>query len=255
MIPDFYEAVPISKGKANKLFLYVLHMVGANNLQVGFGMESVSKLQRAHIVGPQVHHHHAGVLSAWLRRHPHVTLTSEPTPRLHPFTSAMDNGANTEQGLEEFQALELSAGRYHSMVDDPDLSEDIAKRLADAIDRVHNRAFDHPQDWVMQFTELKDGRFVWFAYDGTIDKIRIGLGHYDNANNRVFGKFCYALHRAELPAFCASHFQMVDSMLPFWGLPPSWPTSCVGFLAGPPKQDFIRDLLLHADRIWPGQIP
>jgi hypothetical protein len=77
-------------------------------------VESASKLQRAHIAGPQVHEAHLPVFVDWLRDN-RIMLT-EQAGRIHPFSSNYTVDLNVR--LAASADLPLTIGKYLPLVDD-----------------------------------------------------------------------------------------------------------------------------------------
>jgi hypothetical protein len=249
---DAYERVNIQSTTQAALFLYACHYVETNHLQVGFGMESRSGLQVRHIAGPLVHEFHTYSLTSWLRRSGRIMLTDEPLGRIHPFSSTMDSDLPTLLSLAD--VMPLAANQFLPHLDDPLIERKVLRRLADAIERVHIKAWGHPRDWDVRHYECNDGRFVWMAYDSTIDKIRMGMGFHDAQNDKVYGEHTYAIAKREAPVFTAFHFQFIDAPLQFMALPPRWPSELSVFLHGEVKQGFATTFLKLADEVWPGEV-
>jgi hypothetical protein len=249
---DAYERVSIQPARQGALFLYVCHFVETNHLQVGFGMESRSGLQVRHIAGPLVHQFHSYPLTDWLRRGGRIMLTDEPLGRIHPFSSTLD--IDLVGMLPQVEVMPLSANQYLPHIDDPLVDRMVLKRFADAIERVHIKAWGHPRDWDVRHHELRDGRFVWMAYDSTISKIRIGIGFHDQNNEKVYGDHTYAVAKREVVAFTTFHHYYLDAPIQFMGVPARWPHELSVFLTGPDKQAFARTLVKLADEVWPGEV-
>lgn len=250
---DAYARVVIQSGIASSYFIYVLHYTDANHLQIGFGMEAKSGLQRAHIPGPNVHELHVEDVAKWFDDGGAIVLDDERPPRIHPFSSTMT--VNVPVKLATNSAIPLCAGRFISAISETTLqSEQFRTRLATAIRRVQLMAFSHPLDWDVQNHDLADGRFVWMAYDASLKKIRIGLGFFNEVEERQYGTHSYALGVREAPAFVAHHYHLLDAPLQFLGVPPRWPIGMSVFVTGPEKQRFAGALLTLADKVWPGQI-
>jgi hypothetical protein len=249
---DAYERVIIpTASKAMSVFLYALHYGDANYLQVGVGVESASKLQRAHIGGPQVHEAHLPVFVDWLRDN-RIMLLSEQAGRNHPFSSNYTVDLNVRLAASAY--LPLTIGKYLPLVDDIEVPAEVVRRFADAVERVQIKAYGHPRDWDVRFHELLDGRFVWMAYDDDLKKIRIGMGYYDEANQPVFGVHSYAVNQRDAAVFAAFHYSYLDKPIQFMGLPPRWPSGLNPFLYGPQKRDFSVEFMRLADRVWPGGV-
>lgn len=249
---DAYERVAIptaSNGMA--VFLYVLHFADANYLQVGVGVESASKLQRAHLPGPQVHEAHLPIFGDWLRG-TRIMLMAEQAGRSHPFSS--NYTVDLEKRLAVSGYLPLTIGKYLPLVDDIEVPEKVVRDFADAVERVRIKAYGHPRDWDVQFHELLDGRFVWMAYDDDLKKIRIGMGYYDEANQPVFGVHTYAVNQRDAAVYSVFHFTYLDKPIHFMGLPPRWPTGLNPFLYGEQKRDFAVAFMRLADKVWPGGV-
>lgn len=250
---DAYDRVVIQSGVASSYFIYALHHTDANHIQVGFGMEAKSGLQRAHLPGPNVHEFHVEALAKWLEAGGSLVLGDERPPRIHPFSSTMD--INLPEKLAESEVIPLTAGRFISAISDTTLrSEQFRGQLAAVIRRVQLMAFAHPLDWDVQHHDLADGRFIWMAYDATLKKIRVGLGFFNETGDRQYGTHTYALGVREVPGFVAHHFTLLDAPLQFLGVPPRWPPSMSVFVTGPGKQGFTGALLTLADKVWPGQL-
>lgn len=255
---DAYERVLIQEtaGKGNSLFLYALHYANSNHISIGFGMESKSGLQKAHLPGPNVHELHAQLLAEWLRDGGIVGLIEDKTPRTHLFTSALDayENINYRQFLKNTSVMHLTAGRYMPLVVDARIWPERASAFADAVSRVHSKAFGHPLDWDVQNHSLRDGRFVWSAYDSDLGKIRIGMGYFDESNIPLYGAHTYACSQREMASFVALHYHYLDAPLQFMGLPPRWPDTLNPLVTGKTKQAMVTALLKHADTIWPGEV-
>lgn len=255
---DAYERVLIQEtaGKGNSLFLYALHNANSNSISIGFGMESKSGLQKAHLPGPLVHQLHSQLLSEWLRSGGMIGLSEDKSPRTHVFTSApeIDGTLDYRAILASNKILELTAGRYMPLILDARVWPDRASAFADALDRVHAKAFGHPMDWDVKNHSLCDGRFVWSAYDSDLGKIRIGMGYFDESNIPMYGAHTYACSKREMASFVALHFHYLDAPLQFMGLPPRWPESLSPFVTGKTKQAMVTSLLKHADTVWPGEV-
>jgi hypothetical protein len=250
-----YERV-LLKGGANRLFLFALHMEDANSLQIGFGMETINELQRAHITGPLVHKYHLTPFIAWLKGLSPITgigLTQAVEGKRHPLSSAGQTVDEYRDLLAQTPQLVLAAGRYLPMamsvraVDRPVV-------FAEAIERCRISAFGHPLTWDTQHVELNDGRFVWLAYDDDIDKIRIGMGYHDERNEKLYGLHTYAVGVTDAADFATHQYLYLDAPLQFMGLPPGWPIEMDRWLTGALKQKVMTDLVRLADRVWPGQV-
>jgi hypothetical protein len=253
---DAYERVLLPcDSQAMSIFLFAAHSKDANSVQLGFGTESASKLQRAHIFGPLVHELHVTPLTTWLRRRGRINLLETlPPAKHHPLTSGGLTDHEYARLLNFEGRMDLAVGRFAPLVDEPLVLASVIDRFADAIDRVRIKAWGHPADWDVRFIELKDGRFVWAAYDEEIKKIRLGLGFHDASNEKAFGLHSYALGVHEAAAFAAFHFLYLDAPLQFMGLPPRWPHALSPFVIGKEKQAMARDFLKLADEIWPGEV-
>lgn len=248
-----YERMEFQAARAFHVFLYVAHFNEANHLQIGFGVESASGLQRTHIAGPQVHELHVKLMADWLRRHGTPLLVEDnPGPRGHPFSSTMNIDLEKRMAVEKF--LPLYAGKYMPLVVWPELTRGQSERFGDMIQRVANRSWHHPLDWDVRHASLKDGRFVWMAYDSDLKKIRLGLGFHGENNEAQYGKHCYAIAKREINAFAAHHFHLVDAALQFFDLPPRWPSTLSPFVLGATKQAFIVELVKLAEEVWPGEL-
>jgi len=250
-VPIFTDLTGTTKG-AHKFFLYAVHFTDANHINLGFGTESQNGLNMAHMPGPVVHELHISQLTDWMRGGGLVRITEPTKLRTHPFSSIYD--VDMTLLLQTEHELPLTAGRYFPMLTEVQLSSIDMRRYADAIDKLRIKAFGHPMDWDVKFSDLADGRFVWMAYDNDIQKIRVGMGYHDAANERVFGTHSYAVSQREAAGFAAFHHYYLDAPLQFMGLPPRWPHGLSPFLHGKIKQTFARDFLLLADVIWPGGV-
>jgi hypothetical protein len=247
---DYYDRVLIQPARVMKSFLYVAHFTGANHLQVGFGVESQSELQRAHLPGPNIHELHTATFSDWLRRSGSIVLNDAKPERIHPFSSTMN--VDLPKKLDNTTEIALNAGRYLPLLLNTRVTPERIEAFAAAIDSVAVAAFGHPMDWDVQHIELNDGRFVWLAYDATIKKVRIGMGFHDERNVKQYGMHSYAVSRSGAEEFAAFHFYYMDAPLQFMGLPPRWPEGLSPFLTGKAKQDFAARALREVfDKVWP----
>lgn len=253
-ILDGYERVLIQSARVSTSFIYALHFTDANHIQIGFGNETKSGLQRSHIAGPNVHEAHIEPLAEWLDNGGGFELTDLWfRPRIHPFSSTMD--VNFHEQLLTHQHIPLYAGKYLAIQDATRLDqESFRSKFAAALRNIKLAVFPHPLDWEVEDANLNDGRFVWMAFDADLNKIRLGLGFYDEHNTRRFGEHTYALAWNEIASFVAHHFTMMDAPLQFLGLPSGWPTGLTYFVSGTAKQAFAEKLLHYADKVWPGKI-
>lgn len=251
-----YQRTPLKASGANHLFLYALHQDENNSLHIGFGMESINELQRAHITGPQVHEYHVTAFVEWLATRDPVDgllLREAIEGKRHPLSSAGQTVAQYRDLLAQTPCLELAVGRYMPLV----ATIKAIGRLdafSQAVDRCRIDAFGHPLDWDVQHVDLPDGRFCWMAYDSEIEKVRLGMGFHDDGNDKMYGLHTYAVGLTEVGAFAASEFAGAERALPFMGLPPRWPTTMSPFIAGKDKKQVIGALVRLADRVWPGQV-
>ncbi|UTC29051.1 hypothetical protein MARCHEWKA_05420 [Brevundimonas phage vB_BpoS-Marchewka] len=251
-----YERTPLKATGASRLFLYALHQDENNSLHIGFGMESVNELQRAHILGPQVHEYHVSAFVDWLASRDPVDgllLREQVEGKRHPLSSAGQTVAEYRALLDRTPCLELSAGRFMPLVATIKAIGRLAP-FAQAVDRCRIDAFGHPLDWDTQHLDLPDGRFCWMAYDSEIEKIRLGMGYHDGDNEKLYGLHSYAVGLHQVAGFAASEFAAAERTLPFMGLPPRWPETMSPFVNGKDKKLVIGALLRLADRVWPGQV-
>jgi len=254
---DAYERLMLPGDlKVSTIFLYALHFEEANHLQVGFGTETKSGLNRAHIAGPAVHELHVPALAACLKQHKRVGLVGAPAPwnLQHPWSSTGNTVDGYSELLEEEPTLWLHVDRYEPLVENITVEPDLVDRFADLILRVRNKVWGNPIDWDFRHVELLDGRFLWLCYDSTIEKIRVGMGFHSPENEKQYGMHTYAIGKGEIAQFCAFHYLYLDGPIQFMGLPARWPHELSPFLAGEPKQDFAKGLLRLADEVWPGEI-
>jgi hypothetical protein len=242
------------QGQGSVFFLYAANFKDSNNLQIGFGYESGTGLQRSHIAGPLVHEHHVTAFTDWLRTERRVELVSTLYKRSHPLTSSGQTEAEYKERLGDNEALRLNIDRFEAMIDDFTVTPDRVERFSDLILRIRNKVWGHPADWDVRHVELLDGRFVWMAYDNEIKKIRVGLGFHSPANEKQYGLHTYAIGKAEAAQFSAFHYTYMDAPLQFMGLPPRWPSELSPFLLGDEKQKFATGFLKLADEIWPGEV-
>lgn len=250
-----YERV-LLKGGSTRLFLYALHTEESNNVQIGFGMETINELQRAHIAGPLVHEYHLDPFIDWLKTLSPVLglcLVPEVEGKRHPLSSAGQTVEEYRAQLAQTPQLVLATGRFMPLAMSVRALDRLAP-FADAVARCRIEAFGHPLTWETRHVELKDGRFVWLAYDHEIDKIRFGMGYHDAQNTKLYGLHTYAVGVDQVAPFAAHHYLMLDAPLQFMALPPGWPMEMSHWLTGEQKQALVRDLVKLADQVWPGQV-
>jgi hypothetical protein len=250
---DAYERVTIpTEGKANTVFLYVAHFYGSNHLVIGAGSESASRLQRSHLPGPMVHQDHIDALIAWAGQGRIEFREETGRERVHAFTSTMN--VDLPARLEQTDLMTLSIGKFLPLLASAEVPQAVVQQLAIAISRVRIKVFGHPADWDVRFCELNDGRFVWMAYDLDLDKIRIGMGFHDEANQKQFGVHAYAVGKRDAATYGVHHHHNTEIAIQFVGLPPRWPQALNPFLHGEPKARFAVEFIRLADEVWPGEV-
>lgn len=252
-ILDGYERVLIQSARVSTSFIYALHFTEANHIQIGFGQESKSGLQRTHIGGPNVHELHVEPLAKWFDAGGGFELTDEKRPRIHPFSSTLDIDFHAQ--LASHQFIPLYVGAYVSTQDAARLDqESFRTKFAHALRSIKATVFPHDMDWEVECADLNDGRFIWMAFDADLNKVRLGLGCFDENNTRQFGSHTYALAWQEISTFVSHHYTLMDAPLQFMGLPSKWPLGVSPFVSGAAKQGFTSKLLHYADKVWPGKI-
>lgn len=251
---DAYEKTLI-KGGPTQMFLFALHLEDSNVLQIGVGVESSNALQRAHLTGPLVHEAHVTPFVEWVKGldpFDGLLLCEKVEGKRHPLNSLGQTVGEYAALLAETPCLELGVGRYLPLA--ATVSTGRLDDFAKTIERARVKAFGHPLTWDTQHVELRDGRFIWLAYDDDIDKIRFGMGYHNAENEKQYGLHTYAVGSRDLGGFVAHHFMLLDAPMQFMGLPPRWPETCSPFLFGPLKQRVMTQLLKLGDRIWPSKI-
>lgn len=246
---DAYARAYIRKGTINT-FLYAAHTLDANYIQLGFGMETADGLQRSHIAGPTIHEFHIPAFLDWLETGT-IQFLDELPYKSHPVSSTY--GGNVIELLQVMPVMQFASGRFTPLLQDKDLTlypEELGQ-FARAVSHVQIKAFGHPLDWDVKVVELLDGRFLWFAYDEEIKRVRLGMGFYNDANERQFGTHDYALGLLEAPPFIAECYASPDTPIQFMGLPPRWPSSLNPFVYGDAKRKLAVELLRLADMLWP----
>lgn len=218
-----YERVSMGDlgGRCPQTFLYVLHFENANYLQLGVGYESTSGLQKSHLPGAPVHAAHVLELVETMRA----------------------SGA-----------VQADPGRFAPLFGDPRVEGVVVDRFAAAVARVHTQAFGHPLDWEVVHAELLDGRFAWLAYDQELDKIRIGMGHHDASNNKVYGEHAYATGAMQSAEF-ACKLAADDKPLRMMGMHSSYMAAGMSPVLGEDEKATLAVHLIRlADRVWPGRV-
>lgn len=251
-----YERTPLKATGATRLFLYALHQDESNSLHIGFGMESLNELQRAHILGPQVHEYHVTAFVEWLASRDPVDgllLREALDGKRHPLSSAGQTVSQYRDLLAQTPCLELAVGRFLPLVATIRAIDRLAP-FAQAVDRCRISAFGHPLDWDTRHVDLPDGRFCWMAYDSEIEKVRLGMGYHNAENEKLYGLHTYAVGLQQIGAFAATEFETDERPLPFMALPPRWPDTMSPFITGKDKKRVIGALVRLADRVWPGQV-
>lgn len=246
---DAYCRSTIRAGALNT-FLYAAHTKDANYIQLGFGTETADTLQRSHIAGPTLHEFHIPAFMDWLETGT-IAFVDELPYKQHPISSTY--GGDVIELLKVMPVIEFEVGRFAPLLRSEDLflrPEELGQ-YGKAVEHVQIKAFGHPLDWDCKIVELLDGRFCWFAYDHEIKRIRLGIGFYDDANERQFGTHDYALGVLEAPGFIAECYAAPMAPIQFMGLPPRWPAALNPFVFGEAKQKLAVELLRLADMLWP----
>lgn len=208
-------------------FMYALAFKNANYIQIGIGFESLNGLQMTHVKSADLHHSCAVEQITESMTQGNTALL---TGKLAPFFDGMN-------------ALHLNA--------------DACQVLLRMVAEVRDEAFGHPMDWEPEFIELLDGRFIWITYGQDIDKIRIGMGFYDESNTPRYGAEAYAVGVNNVADFAVENFiaaRMPESPLAFMGRPVGFPPQMSGHIFGDHRQCLAVLLIKLADKCWPGRV-
>uniref|UniRef100_A0AB74UGU0 Uncharacterized protein n=1 Tax=Caulobacter phage BL57 TaxID=3348355 RepID=A0AB74UGU0_9VIRU len=213
-------------------FLYALVTTETNSIQVGLGHESVSGLNVTHVMTMNLKPGFAYEVADQIEREGFVFKAG----KLAPFF-----------GVDK--TLEINPHMFINL----EGTQTITKLLAEAIRMAHDEVWGHPLDWEVEKVDLGDGRCVWLSYDGTIDKIRIGLGYYDDTNTAILGDQSFAIGKRAAGDFAVDTWTR-PGLLNFFALPPRWPHTFKRFIAHTDKQNVAKAFLKLADKVWRGEV-
>lgn len=219
-----YRRVPL-KTFPQGGFAYALVHEGSNYIEIGLGHESVNGLQLTHVPGEKLHH-------SWA------------VSRLDEARKAGYNGLPVGRLREHFGVTE---GDLYAM------SDPAFDVLAGHVKELRDEVWGHPLDWNPVRLDLCDGRFVWLMYGSEVDKIRIGLGFYDERNEPVMGEAAYAIPKSYAAEFACEKF-LSKGITPFFATPINWPRQMDRFVSGDDNAAMAVLLIRMADEVWPGQV-
>lgn len=208
-------------------FAYVLYFEAGNCLFLGMGHESRNGLQLAHVPGPQVH----AVYCHEVADNIEANGILLPTARLAAF-------------FEEQEQFPIGANG---------LNPQQAKWFADLIRKVHDRIWGHPLDWEPTFVDFADGRFVWVAYGEDVGKIRVGIGFFNDSQERILGDACYMIPLHYVAEFVTEAFMRPVGMY-YFAKPPRWPAGWDTTTDDVQTRRVMREVLKLADKVWPGEV-
>ncbi len=204
-------------------FAYALHHEGSNFIQVGVGYESPNGLQLTHVATDNIHQFHIIQLA---------------------------NAISADGAQSGFVTGKLAA-----FFDDAEfvaLQPAQLKRFAGLLREVYGEAWGHDLDFQPQFVDLEDGeRFVWLMYGSDIDKIRLGIGFTDEAEQRHLGDHSYAIGCPHAASYAIEQFVGVSSL--YYAKPPGWLTRDT-MVNGPDSRAVGIAFLKLADQVWPGKV-
>ncbi|AFU86604.1 hypothetical protein D869_gp310 [Caulobacter phage CcrRogue] len=129
----------------------------------------------------------------------------------------------------------------------------VTSLLAEAIRMAHDAVWGHPEDWKVDEVSLGDGRLIWLAYDSAIDKIRLGIGYYDDTNTAILGDQSFSVNQRMAGDFVVDAYTKPGVMF-FYALPPRWPLSMARHIGHENKQKVAKAFLKMADRVWRGEV-
>lgn len=224
---ECYERVVLTARKGGTTrFLYAAYLDGSNNIQVGFGVESASGLNRQHIGTIFVHELHVLDLVDHIERLRPEAIQLVPG---YPPSRVAHDRSSTGQTCAEYRTLlkglvdklVIYTGD-HEMADTvvtPEMVSELSRALRDVALNGFNIAKEHD---ILRY-DLLDGRFVWALFDEEYDAIRVGMGYYDADNDPHYGGTTYALTPEKLHRFAHSIRSGEMAVMPFAGLPYGWP--------------------------------
>lgn len=219
-----YRRIPL-KSSPSGAFAYVLAMSeDATSIQIGVGHESISGLNLTH----------------YPTFHIKAKFAHEVADKIERDGVALKTGRLAEM-FHDAQTLDYLPSAY--------ARGSITQRIAQAVREVHDEAWGHPADWDVRLTSLLDGRLIWIAYDSTIDKIRIGIGYYDEGNNGVLGDESFAIGKRFAGDFAADLFTKPNPLL-FFAKPARWPLDFSPIVGLSNKKRLAVDFLRLADEVW-----
>ncbi len=207
-------------------FIYVLHFVDSNFIQIGLGHESKNGLQLSHILSQNTHHLHAYETANWFESAPH--------PRL-----ILGKLAEIFTGDVERTYL--------------DLTKDQAKSLATSIRKLHDDVWGNPHAWEPNIISLCDGRVVWCCYDDDSDRIRLGIGMVTESNETCLGDNSFMLSKQGIAEFVTDIYR--GRAIHFFVTPPRWPHAYPKWVSElHDLRSIAAEMIRLADKVWPGQI-
>lgn len=237
-----YRRLPLKTSPAGG-FAYVLHIPDTNYVEWGLGWESANALQRKHVATETVHELNCYDESnkfAWGR-----------------MVKFKVGGSLSEIFAGWAEAEEVIISDAHPSPDG-DLAAhtkttNVSQWLAEAIREVHDEAWGNPAAWEPDIVSLGDGRCVWAMYDDDADRIRVGIGMYDEANEPVLGDNSYIIGKDFAAEFVVKVYQ--GQALFFFSVPPRYPhefDKVVDNYAN--LKTLAKAVLSLADKVWPGEI-
>lgn len=247
--------------KPEGAFAYVLITDETKSLQIGLGHESKSGLNLTHIMAynikPGFVYEVADAIEKGTFEGNGLILK---TGRLGDFFDGAARLAVTQALLQRpiaqhngASAARLPVGGQPDGLAEARDGPPLAVQIAAAMREIHDEVWGNPRDWCVEMEPFGDGRLAWIAYDSTIDKIRIGIGYYDDTNFACLGDQSFAIGARMAGDFAVDCWTSPKPLL-FYALPPRWPKQLSQIVGHGNKQKVAKLFLKLADEVWPGKV-
>jgi hypothetical protein len=220
MVALIYRRVPLETHPKGG-FLFALHFADSNCVQYGLGYESANGLQRRHVATEEVHQYH-----------------------VHETADLIENSAEVGVSFKRGPLDEMFPAN---------IPPDAIRALAQAMREVHDEAWGHPLSWEPIEVSLNDGRFIWLAYDSDADRVRLGIGYYDEQNEGVYADNSYMFSPLSVADWACQMFSG-DAFF-CYVKPPRWNSfNFDSYVCGDAARRVAIELIRLADAVWPGRV-
>ncbi|AXQ68320.1 hypothetical protein HOT99_gp297 [Caulobacter phage CcrBL10] len=230
-------------------FLYALVTDETQSIQIGVGHESPTGLNMTHVMTMNLKPGFAYEIADQIEREGIRLKTGRLAPMFNGL-EAFDLSGEGPGMAYYLEGTDAEGRPTRELIKPAPMKRTL---LAEAIRMAHDAVWGHPEDWKVDEVSLGDGRLIWLAYDSAIDKIRLGIGYYDDTNTAILGDQSFSVNKRMAGDFVVDAYTKPGVMF-FYALPPRWPLSMVRHIGHENKQKVAKAFLKMADRVWRGEV-